>query len=70
MKTRKTLEISFREPFDATIFLWDGYSRGFAHTEGASRNVLLITVQRRSERAEIARVARDLYGASTRTLVR
>ena len=68
-KTRKVLKITFPASIDQTLFFWDGNARGHkAHHE--SLTVSLVEVQRRSERSEMARKARWMYGATTETLVR
>lgn len=68
-KSRKVLKITFPMSVDQTLFFWDGNVRGHKfHNE--SLTVSLIEVQRRSERSEIARKARVIYGATTETLVR
>ena len=52
-----------------TLFFWDGNAVGYKHRE-ESLTVALVEVQRRSERSEMARKARWIYGATTETLVR
>lgn len=69
MKSRKVLEITFRDGFGNTMFRWDGNTRGYKATDGADRRVLLVEVQRRGDRSEMARKARWIYGATTRTLI-
>lgn len=69
MKARKTLELTFPEPFMVTLFLWDsGFGLDSYKREWVSDTVLRIQVQRRTERAEIRRDARP-YGATARTIV-
>ena len=68
-KSRKVLKITFPMSIDQTLFFWDGNAVGHKfHNE--SLTVSLIEVQRRSERSEMARKARIIYGATTETLVR
>lgn len=68
-KTRKVLKITFPASIDQTLFAWDGHLRGYeAHHE--SLTVTLVEVQRRTERRDMARKARWMYGATTETLVR
>lgn len=69
MKTRKVLEIRFPDTFTNTMFRWDGYLYGYTTTESDDRLTVWVPVQRRRERSELARVARMVYGATTRTLV-
>ena len=62
------MRITFPTSMRSTLFRWDGNTIGYkAHDE--SLTVLLVEVQRRSERSEMARKAR-FYGATTETLVR
>ena len=68
-KTRKVLKITFPASIDQTLFFWDGNARGYKATN-ESLTVSLVEVQRRSERSEMARRARWIYGATTETLVR
>ena len=68
-KTRKVLKITFPASIDQTLFFWDGNARGYKATN-ESLTVSLVEVQRRSERSEMARKARWIYGATTETLVR
>ena len=68
-KTRKVLRITFPTSMSCTLFLWDGNASGYAHKSG-SLTELLVEVQRRTERSEMARKARFIYGATTETLVR
>lgn len=68
-KTRKVLKITFPASIDQTLFFWDGNTRGYKATN-ESLTVSLVEVQRRSERSEMARKARWIYGATTETLVR
>lgn len=68
-KTRKVLKITFPASIDQTLFFWDGNARGHKATN-ESLTVSLVEVQRRSERSEMARKARWIYGATTETLVR
>ena len=68
-KSRKVLRITFPESIDQTLFFWDGNARGFKATH-ESLTVSLVEVQRRSERSEMARKARVIYGATTETLIR
>lgn len=71
MKTRKTLEITFPSSLSASLFIWDGYTRGYTVSRcGNKDDVLLVEIQRRTERRDMARTARWIYGATTRTLVR
>lgn len=70
MKTRKTLEITFSSSLSASLFIWDGYTRGYTISRCGKDTVLLVEVQRRTERRDMARTARWIYGATTRTLVR
>ena len=68
-KTRKGLKSTFPTSMTSTLFRWDGNTMGYkAHDE--SLTVTLVEVQRRSERSEMARKARFIYGATTETLVR
>ena len=68
-KTRKVLKITFPTSMTSTLFRWDGNTMGYkAYDE--SLTVTLVEVQRRSERSEMARKARFIYGATTETLVR
>lgn len=68
MKTQKTLQITFSTSMSCTLFLWDGNARGHevAHK---SLTEVLVKVQRRSERSEMASKARLIYGATTKTLI-
>ena len=68
MKTQKTLQITFPTSMSCTLFLWDGNARGhkIAHK---SLTEVLVKVQRRSERSEMASKARLIYGATTKTLI-
>lgn len=68
MKTQKTLQITFPTSMSCTLFLWDGNARGHkvAHK---SLTEMLVKVQRRSERSEMASKARLIYGATTKTLI-
>ena len=68
MKTQKTLQITFPTSMSCTLFLWDGNARGHkvAHK---SLTEVLVKVQRRSERSEMASKARLIYGATTKTLI-
>ena len=68
-KTRKVLKITFPASIDQTLFLWDGNTVGYK-VRHESLTVTLVEVQRRSERSEMARKARWIYGATTETLVR
>lgn len=68
-KSRKVLKITFPASIDQTLFFWDGNARGYKATN-ESLTVSLVEVQRRSERSEMARKARFMYGATTETLVR
>ena len=68
-KTRKVLRITFPTSMSQTLFFWDGNAVGFNHRD-ESLTVSLVEVQRRSERSEMARKARWIYGATTETLVR
>ena len=68
-KSRKVLRITFPEGIYQTLFLWDGHTVGYK-VRHESLTVTLVEVQRRSERSEMARKARCLYGAATETLVR
>lgn len=68
-KSRKVLKITFPASIDQTLFFWDGNARGYKATH-ESLTVSLVKVQRRSERSEMARKARFMYGATTETLVR
>lgn len=70
MKTRKTLEITFPSCISASLFIWDGCTRGCTVSRHGRDNVLLVEVQRRTERRDMACTARWIYGATTRTLVR
>lgn len=70
MKTRKTLEITFPSRISASLFIWDGCTRSCMLSRCDKDNVLLVEVQRRTERRDMARTARWIYGATTRTLVR
>lgn len=68
-KSRKVLKITFPTSMTSMLFRWDGNTIGYkAHDE--SLTVTLVEVQRRSERSEMARKARFIYGATTETLVR
>ena len=68
-KTRKVLRITFPTSMTSTLFRWDGNTMGYkAHDE--SLTVTLVEVQRRTERRDMARKARWIYGATTETLVR
>lgn len=69
MKSRKALEITFPDGFENILFRWDGNTRGYEVEEGADRRVLLVKVQRRGDRSEMARAARWIYGATTRTII-
>ena len=63
------LRITFPTSMSQTLFFWDGNARGYkAHNE--SLTVSLVEVQRRTERRDMARKARWIYGATTETLVR
>lgn len=68
MKTQKILQITFPTSMSCTLFLWDGNARGHkvAHK---SLTEVLVKVQRRSERSEMASKARLIYGATTKTLI-
>lgn len=68
MKAQKTLLITFPTSMACTLFLWDGNIHGheLAHK---SLTEVLVKVQRRSERSEMASKARLIYGATTKTLV-
>ena len=68
MKIQKTLLIAFPTSMACTLFLWDGNAQGhkIAHK---SLTEVLVKVQRRSERSEMAYKARLVYGATTKTLV-
>ena len=68
MKTQKTLQITFPTSMSCTLFLWDGNARGHkvAHK---SLTEVLVKVQRRSERSEMASKAHLIYGATTKTLI-
>ena len=68
MKTQKTLLITCPTSMSCTLFLWDGNVRGHkvAHK---SLTEVLVKVQRRSERSEMASRARLIYGATTKTLM-
>ena len=68
-KSRKVLRITFPASIDQTLFAWDGYLRGYKATH-ESLTVTLVEIQRRTERRDLARVARVIYGATTETLVR
>ena len=68
-KTRKVLKITFPASMDQTLFFWDGNASGYKVTN-ESLTVSLVEVQRRTERSEMARKARWIYGATTETLVR
>ena len=68
-KSRKVLKITFPASIDQTLFLWDGNAVGYK-VRHESLTVTLVEVQRRSERSEMARKARWIYGATTETLVR
>ena len=68
-KTRKVLRITFPTSMSDTLFAWDGNTTGYKVTH-ESLTVMLVEVQRRSERSEMARKARWIYGATTETLVR
>lgn len=70
MKTRKTLEITFPSRISASLFIWDGCTRSCTISHCDQDNVLLVEVQRRTERRDMAHTARWIYGATTRTLVR
>ena len=68
-KSRKVLRITFPTSMSSTLFAWDGNVVGYKHHD-ESLTVMLVEVQRRSERSEMARKARWIYGATTETLVR
>ena len=68
-KSRKVLRITFPTSMSCTLFFWDGNAVGYKH-RSESLTVSLVEVQRRSERSEMARKARWIYGATTETLVR
>ena len=68
MKARKSLYISFPTETACVLFLWDGNALGYKVTH-LSLTELLVKVQRRSERSNIARKARDGYRARTETLI-
>ena len=68
-KSRKVLRITFPTSMSDTLFAWDGNTMGYKVTH-ESLTVMLVEVQRRSERSEMARKARWIYGATTETLVR
>ena len=68
-KSRKVLKITFPTSMGNTLFRWDGNTVGYkAHDE--SLNVLLVEVQQRRARSEMARNVCWIYGATTETLVR
>ncbi len=68
-KTRKVLRITFPASIDQTLFFWDGHAHGYK-AQNESLTVSLVEVQRRTERRDMARKARWMYGATTETLVR
>ena len=68
-KSRKVLRITFPASIDQTLFFWDGNVRGY-EASNESLTVTLVEVQRRTERRDMARKARWIYGATTETLVR
>ena len=68
-KSRKVLRITFPTSMTCTLFFWDGNATGHK-VQCPSLTVALVEVQRRSERSEMARRARWIYGATTETLVR
>ena len=68
-KTRKVLRITFPTSMRSTLFRWDGNTVGYK-AKDESLTVLLVEVQRRTERRDMARKARWIYGATTETLVR
>lgn len=62
------MRITFPEGIDQTLFAWDGNTRGYKVTN-VSLTEILVEVQRRTERRDMARKARWIYGAATETLV-
>lgn len=68
-KSRKVLRITFPTSMSNTLFAWDGNVNGYAHRD-ESLTVMLVEVQQRRARSEMARKARMIYGATTETLVR
>lgn len=68
-KARKVLKITFPASIDQTLFFWDGNAHGYK-AQHVSLTVSLVEVQRRTERRDMARKARWMYGATTETLVR
>lgn len=68
-KSRKVLKLTFPTSMSDTLFAWDGNTNGYKVTR-VSLTVMLVEVQRRTERSEMARKARCFYGATTETLVR
>lgn len=68
-KARKVLRITFPTSMASTLFRWDGHTCGFK-AKDESLTVLLVEVQRRTARRDMARKARWMYGATTETLVR
>ena len=67
-KTRKVLKITFPASIDQTLFRWDGNTTGYKAVD-ESLTVTLVEVQRRTERRDMARKARWIYGATTETLI-
>lgn len=67
-KSRKVLRITFPTSMRSTLFRWDGNTIGYK-AKDESLTVLLVEVQRRTERRDMARKARWIYGAETETLV-
>ena len=63
------MRITFPTSMASTLFRWDGHTHGFT-AKDESLTVLLVEVQRRTERRDMARKARLIYGAATETLVR
>lgn len=68
-KSRKVLKITFPTSMGCTLFAWDGNVSGYKHHD-ESLTVMLVEVQQRRARSEMARTARIIYGATTETLVR
>ena len=63
------LRITFPTSMSSTLFRWDGYTLGHK-VKDESLTILLVEVQKRTERRDMARKARWMYGATTETLVR
>ena len=63
------LRITFPTSMRSTLFRWDGYTNGYK-VKDESLTVLLVEVQQRKARRDMAQAARWIYDATTETLVR